>query len=65
MATEANHLIELLENKGLRLVRKFNICGYFEYHVVNQADQTIAKILWLTKQLTERLIRSKLKRNIN
>ena len=38
MATEANHLIELLENKGLRLVRKFNICGYFEYHVVNQAD---------------------------
>ena len=43
MATEANHLIELLENKGLRLVRKFNICGYFEYHVVNQADRTIAK----------------------
>ena len=43
MATEANHLIELLENKGLRLVRKFNICGYFEYHVVNLANQTIAK----------------------
>ena len=43
MATQANHLVELLENKGLRLVRKFNICGYFEYHVVNQADQTIAK----------------------
>lgn len=43
MATQANHLLELLEKKGLRLVRKFNICGYFEYHVVNQADQTITK----------------------
>ncbi|MCU4395929.1 hypothetical protein [Acinetobacter junii] len=43
MATQTDHLIEMLEKKGLRLVRKFNICGYFEYHVVNQADQTIAK----------------------
>jgi hypothetical protein len=43
MATQTNHLVDLLEKKGLRLVQKFNICGYFEYHVVNQADQTIAK----------------------
>ncbi|KXZ66847.1 hypothetical protein [Acinetobacter venetianus] len=43
MSNTTNHLLELLEKKGLRLVRKFNICGYFEYHVVNQADQTIAK----------------------
>jgi hypothetical protein len=43
MTTKVNHLDESLEKKGLRLVRKFNICGYFEYHVVNQADQTIAK----------------------
>ncbi|ENX02688.1 hypothetical protein F900_01134 [Acinetobacter modestus] len=43
MTTKVNHLDESLEKKGLRLVRKFNICGYFEYHVVNLANQTIAK----------------------
>lgn len=43
MPKTTNHLLELLEKKGLRLVRKFNICGHFEYRVVNQADQTIAK----------------------
>ena len=32
-----------LQMNGLRLVRKFNLCGYFEYHVVNLANQTIAK----------------------
>ena len=32
-----------LQMNGLRVVRKFNLCGFFEYHVVNQANQTIAK----------------------
>lgn len=33
MATKVNHL-DALEKKGLRVVRKFNLCGYFEYHVL-------------------------------
>ena len=32
-----------LQMNGLRVVRKFTLCGCFEYHVVNQANQTIAK----------------------
>ena len=43
MATNAKHLEHELGVNGLRLVRKFNLCGYFEYHVVNRANQTIAK----------------------
>ena len=42
MATKVNHL-DVLEKKGLRVVRKFNLCGYFEYHVLNSANQRIAR----------------------
>ncbi|RSN84455.1 hypothetical protein EA770_02540 [Acinetobacter baumannii] len=43
MATNTQHTEYELQMNGLRLVQKFNLCGYFEYHVVNQANQTIAK----------------------
>ncbi|MDS7929594.1 hypothetical protein RMB13_08895 [Acinetobacter sp. V102_4] len=42
MATKANHL-DVLEKKGLRVVRKFNLCGYFEYHVLDSNNQRIAR----------------------
>jgi len=42
MATKVNHL-DLLEKKGLRVVRKFNLCGYFEYHVLDSSNQRIAR----------------------
>jgi hypothetical protein len=42
MATKVNHL-DVLEKKGLRVVRKFNLCGYFEYHVLNSSNQRIAR----------------------
>ncbi|RSN77919.1 hypothetical protein [Acinetobacter haemolyticus] len=34
---------DFLEANGLRVERKYNLCGYFEYHVLNQANETIAK----------------------
>ncbi|RXS99296.1 hypothetical protein [Acinetobacter junii] len=43
MATNSKQPEYELQMNGLRVVRKFNLCGYFEFHVVNQADQTIAK----------------------
>lgn len=43
MAIYRKHSEHDLQMNGLRLVRKFNLCGYFEYHVVNLANQTIAK----------------------
>jgi len=42
MATKVNHL-DLLEKKGLRVVRKFNLCGYFEYHVLDSSNLRIAR----------------------
>lgn len=42
MATKVNHL-DFLKKKGLRVVQKFNLCGYFEHHVLNYANQTIVK----------------------
>lgn len=42
MATKISHL-DLLEKKGLRVVRKFNLCGYFEYHVLDSNNQRIAR----------------------
>lgn len=32
-----------LAHNGLRMERIFNLSGYFEYHILNQANQTIAK----------------------
>lgn len=43
MATNTKQSEYELQMNGLRMVHKFNLCGYFEYHVVNQANQTIAK----------------------
>ncbi|AZN69285.1 hypothetical protein DX910_14520 [Acinetobacter haemolyticus] len=34
---------DFLEENGLRVERKYNLCGYFEYHVLNQSNETIAK----------------------
>ena len=42
MATKVNHL-DVLEKKGLKVVRKFNLCGYFEYHVLDSNNQRIAR----------------------
>lgn len=42
MTTKVNHL-DVLEKKGLRVVRKFNLCGYFEYHVLDSNNQRIAR----------------------
>ncbi|MDX8222138.1 hypothetical protein [Acinetobacter pittii] len=42
MATKVNHL-DALEKKGLRVVRKFNLCGYFEYQVLDSNNQRIAR----------------------
>ncbi|WP_421427756.1 hypothetical protein ACOL7R_03390 [Acinetobacter pittii] len=42
MATKINHL-DVLEKRGLRVVRKFNLCGYFEYHVLDSNNQRIAR----------------------
>ncbi|WP_243889373.1 hypothetical protein [Acinetobacter baumannii] len=42
MATKVNHL-DVLEKRGLRVVRKFNLCGYFEYHVLDNNNQRIAR----------------------
>ncbi len=38
MATKIKGL-DMLEKHGLSVVRKFNICGWFEYHVLNEAGQ--------------------------
>ena len=43
MTTNTKQSVYELQMNGLRVVRKFNLCGFFEYHVVNQANQTIAK----------------------
>ncbi|HAV4623281.1 TPA: hypothetical protein JIU02_01225 [Acinetobacter baumannii] len=33
----------MLEKHGLSVVRKYNICGWFEYHVLNEAGQRISR----------------------
>lgn len=35
--------LDLLEKQGLSVVRKYNICGWFEYHVLNEAGQRILR----------------------
>jgi hypothetical protein len=42
MATKIKGL-DFLEQNGLKVVHKYNICGYFEYHVVNESGQRIAR----------------------
>ncbi|EHU3415437.1 hypothetical protein AXE46_RS18090 [Acinetobacter baumannii] len=42
MATKIKGL-EMLEKHGLSVVRKYNICGWFEYHVLNEASQRISR----------------------
>jgi hypothetical protein len=43
MTTETKQFDELIRGNGLKIVRKLNICGYFEYHVLNKVNKTIAK----------------------
>ncbi len=42
MATKIKGL-DVLEQNGLKVVRKYNICGWFEYHVLNEAGQRISR----------------------
>ncbi|MEB3835701.1 hypothetical protein [Acinetobacter sp. IK25] len=35
--------LDLLEKHGLTVVRKYNICGWFEYQVLNEAGQRISR----------------------
>lgn len=42
MTTKIKRL-DMLEKQGLSVVRKYNICGWFEYHVLNEAGQRIAR----------------------
>jgi hypothetical protein len=34
---------DILQSLGLRVEQKFNYSGYFEYHILNYANQTISK----------------------
>lgn len=43
MATNTKDSEYELSMNGLRVVRKFNLCGFYEWHVLNNANQTIAK----------------------
>ena len=43
MAANTKHSECELSMHGLRIERKFNLCGFFEWHVLNDANQTIAK----------------------
>jgi len=43
MATNTKHSECELSMHGLRLERKLNLCGFFEWHVLNDSNQTIAK----------------------
>ncbi|QHH96719.1 hypothetical protein [Acinetobacter dispersus] len=43
MATNTKHSECELRMNGLRVERKLNLCGFFEWHVLNDANQTIAK----------------------
>lgn len=42
MATKIKGL-DMLEKHGLSVVRKYSICGWFEYHVLNEAGQRISR----------------------
>jgi hypothetical protein len=33
----------VFDQQGLRIEKKFNRSGYYEYHVLNQANETVAK----------------------
>ncbi|WAU72875.1 hypothetical protein [Acinetobacter sp. TR11] len=38
-----NAITAFLTQNDLRVEKKFNLSGYFEYHILNYANQTIAK----------------------